>query len=405
MQPPAFIYLDRYRNEGTRTYSDQAAYTEARAAYRPDAAGPGFELPLFEVPRDHMLVFAANPSPALAAAYLQADRVMFCIHPQILAAMPNDPYLRRTLSICTDRQTAVVAPSSSTRTLYVVDRPPLHAVKVHFPFKVSRYGRKMRCEVLEQAVNVSRELESGIDRLDDRFAFFREVVAVAHRNLQPDSPRAENWGYLVREMTPFPRVAPALPLVPGFALYGKDFFQPDRPLLLYDLIGDRDPLEFVLEQVMLPIVGHWVACFRRFGYLIEPHGQNVVFEIGPHGNVRRIVYRDLSVGIDMRRRRDLGLTDQGINPYNRMEHDAFHSITYDRFMGGHFFDRIVQACLDEYPGLGVEDFQAPCRETFARLLPEHRQYFPETVWYFSERRDRFNKPLYQDTGVAPKWRP
>lgn len=405
MQPPAFIYLDRYRNEGTRNYSDQAAYTEARTAYRPDTAGPGFELPLFEVPRERMLVFTANPLPALADAYLQADRVLFCIHPQILDAMPDDPYLRRTLSICTDRKAAMVVPSSSTRTLVAVDRQPPQAIKVHFPFKVSRYGRRMRREVLEQAINVSRELEGGVDGLDGRFAFLRETIAVAHPNLQPDAPRAENWGYLVREMTPFPRVSPALALVPGFALYGKDYFAPDTSLLLYDLIGDRDPLRFVLEQIMLPIVGHWVACFGRFGYLIEPHGQNVVLEIGPDGSVRRIVYRDLSVGIDMRRRRDLGLSDQGLNHYNRMEHDAFHSITYDRFMGGHFFDRIVQACLDRYPGLSIEDFRAPCRETFARLLPEHRRYFPETVWYFSEKRDAFNKPLFRNTGLAPLWRP
>ncbi len=405
MQLPSFIYLDRYRNQGTRTYSDHAACTEADAAYRPDAATTEFELTLFELPREQMIVFTANPTPALSAAYLGKDRVMFGIHPQVLASVPDDPYVRHARTICTGRKTVAVVPSSSTRTLYVADWPPLHALKVHFPFKVSRYGRRMRREVLEQALNVSRELESGVDRLDGRFAFFREVIAVAHRNLQPDSPRAENWGYLVREMTPFPWMAPALALVPGFALYGKDYFEPDTPLLLYELIGDRDPLRFVLEQIMLPIVGHWVVCFRQFGYLIEPHGQNVVFEIGPEGSVRRIVYRDLSVGIDMRRRRDLGLAEGGLNHHNRMEHDVFHSITYDRFMGGHFFDRIVQACLDRYPGLCAEDFRAPCRETFARLLPEHRQYFPETVWYFSERRDSFDKPLFRDTGLAPVWRP
>ena len=51
----------------------------------------------------------------------------------------------------------------------------------------------MREEVLEQAINISKELEDGIDQLDDRFAFLREVLAVAHKNLHPDSARGENW--------------------------------------------------------------------------------------------------------------------------------------------------------------------------------------------------------------------
>jgi len=148
------------------------------------------------------------------------------------------------------------------------------------PFKISRYGRKMRNEVIEQSINISRELEIGIRRLDDRFAFLREVIGVAHRNLHSDSPRGENWGYLIRDMQPFPIVEDERNLIPGFSLYGKDFFDPEQTPLLFDLIGDRDPLEFVLENIMFPIIRHWVGCFLNFGYLLEPHGQNVLFEIG-----------------------------------------------------------------------------------------------------------------------------
>ncbi|MGD8242321.1 MAG: IucA/IucC family protein [Desulfobacterales bacterium] len=85
-----------------------------------------------------------------------------------------------------------MAPSASSRTLYVQDDQVPHAVKVHLPFKISRYGRKMRDEVIAQAINVSVELEKGINRLDDRFAFLREVIGVAHRNLRPGSARGEN---------------------------------------------------------------------------------------------------------------------------------------------------------------------------------------------------------------------
>jgi hypothetical protein len=405
MQIPSLDYLERYRNEGTRTYSSHASYTEAEKAYRPNVANTGFELEWFKMPKDEMLLYSANPPEALASAYYGTDWVMFCIHPQVLATHPDDPYVRQTLEKCSDRSATAVVPSSSTRTLVVSNGALPHAVKVHFPFKVSRYGRKMRHEVLEQAINVSRELEAGIHQLDDRFAFLREVIAVSHKNLQPESDREEHWGYLIRDMNPFPYHNETGPLVPGFALYGKDFFDPQSTLLLFDLIGKREPLTYVLENIMLPIVRHWVGCFLHFGYLLEPHGQNVLFEIGPDRTIKRVVHRDLSVGIDMRRRRDLGLPDTRLNHYNRMEHCAFHSITYDRFMGGHFFDRLVEACHEQYPHLTKEDFSRPCREEFARVFPEHHRYFPQTVWYFSEERDNFNKPLYQDTGAAPEWRP
>ena len=397
--------MDRYRNEGTRTYSSHAGYTDAWETYRPDANQPSFELALFEVPRDRMIVYTANPPDALSDAYLHDHTVMFGIHPQILESCPNDPYVRHTLSMSTGRKYISVVPSSSTRTLYAVDTRTPHAIKVHFPFKVSRYGRRMRQEVLEQAVNVSQELEDGIGHLDERFAFLREVIAVSHKNLEPDSARGENWGYLVRDMRPFPDIAARPNLIPGFALYGKDFFDSEISLLLYELIGDRDPVPFLLENVMLPIIRHWVSCFLHFGYLLEPHGQNVIFEMGANNTVSRIVHRDLNVGIDMRRRREIGLPDDRLNRYNQMENNAFHSIVYDRFMGGHFFDRIVSACLEKYADLTREDFTCPCREEFERIFPEHSHYFPRTVWYFSEQRDQFNKPLYQDTGATPEWRP
>ena len=401
----SLIYLDRYRNEGTRTYSQHADYTEAREKYRPNSKRAQFDLPVFEVPRKQLKIYTANPSVELAATYLTEDKILFCIHPQVLEAHQEDPYVKHTLSIGTPHKNIAVSPSSSTRTLYVRDNQIPHAVKVHFPFRISRYGRKMRDEVLEQAINISMELESGIWHLDDRFAFLREVIGVAHKNCQPDSPRGENWGYLVRDMKPFPLVDAKRYLIPGFALYGKDFFDSDKTLLLFDIIGDKDPKAFILDNIMIPIIRHWVGCFQHFGYLLEPHGQNVLFEVGDDLKIKRIVHRDLSLGIDMRRRRDIHLSEGKLNAYNRMESNEFLSIAYDKFMGGHFFERIVACCREKYPDLNAEDFRKPCRDEFAWIFPDYANYLPNTIRYFSEERDQFGKPFYQDTGKAPEWRP
>ena len=113
----------------------------------------------------------------------------------------------------------------------------------------------------------------------------------------------------------------------------------------------------------------------------------------------------LSVAIDMRRRRDLEIPDGSLNDYNRMESGAFNSIAYDKFMGGHFFDSLLKPLLEQNPALSMEDFRRPVRDVFDGAFPEHERYLPRTVHYFSEDRDRFGKPLYQDTGRAPQWRP
>ena len=44
---PSLYYLDRYRNEETRTYSRHSSYTEAEPQYRPDGGAESFAIKLF----------------------------------------------------------------------------------------------------------------------------------------------------------------------------------------------------------------------------------------------------------------------------------------------------------------------------------------------------------------------
>jgi hypothetical protein len=263
----------------------------------------------------------------------------------------------------------------------------------------------MRDEVVEQAVWVSGTLQRHEGTLGERFGFLREVLGVTHRRIRKRSARGENWGYLVRDLRPYPGPVSAHRLVPGFALYGRDFFRPEHPPLLEVLLRGRDPQAYLLEQIMLPIVRHWARCYRGLGFQLEPHGQNVLLALDEDGNVERIVHRDLNLGIDMRRRRDLGLIEDLENTYNRVDGGDFGSVTYDKFMGGHFFEPLIAAAAQQFPQLRPAEFKSACREEFARVFPEHREYLPRTVRYFSEERDEFGKPLLEDTGAPPSWRP
>ena len=401
---PGLVYLERYCNEGTRNYSRHAAYTEAWSTYRPESVNSGFDLPCFILPVAELNTYFANPSEPLLDLYRTGDGFRFCVHPQVLKTHQDEDYVRRLLTCGCPQAPLQVSPSSSTRTLFVRRQTPHHALKVHFPFRISRYGRKMRDEVIEQAINVSRELEANIATFDDRFAFLREVIGVSFKNQTPQWPRGEHWGYLVRDMCPFPTSDMDVALVPGFALYGKDIGNRQVAPLLPRLIGQRDPLDYVLEQIMLPILRHWVSAFLHLGYMLEPHGQNVLLEINVNHDIKRIVHRDLSVGIDMRRRRYMALSELPINDYNRMETGHFASITYDKFMGAHFFEEIASLCQHTY-GISPESFRRPCRDEFLRLFPDHQDYFPPSVQYFSEKYDQFGKPGFVDTKHPPVWRP
>ncbi|PIE57769.1 MAG: hypothetical protein CSA33_06905 [Desulfobulbus propionicus] len=407
---PSLIYLDRYHNEGTRNYSDQAGYTEALEQYRPNAETPWFKLTPFSLRRDMVNIYTAGPHPKLEQQYLPGNQAIFCIHPQVLQSVDHDPFLQTVLQAASPLPPIPVIPSSSTRTLYVDSKElPAHALKVHFPFKVSRYSRKMRDEVIEQAINVSLELEHHIAALDENFAFLREVLGLSIKQQQivpkQEMLRGEHWGYLVREMTPFPQSTERRYLIPGFALHGANYFAPNTPPLLIELIASRHPLEYLLEQLMFPIIRHWVHCYLLLGYMLEPHGQNVLLEVNVQGDIQRVVHRDLSVGIDMRRRRDQGLPEENLNMYNRMETGAFLSITYDMFMGHHFFDPVIACAQKYFPTLQRKDFLEPCRTLFGNLFPDHDAYMPPTVHYFSSQRDAFGKPFYQDTCKKPTWRP
>lgn len=404
MKIPSLAYLERYRNEGTRTYSRHSLYSEAETTYQPGGGAESFNLPVFRIPNRYLNIYTGNPAEDLVHRYLHDDYAFFCVHPQVRNRCRDDRYLQMIEEEGEGGPELLVEPSSSTRTLLVRDQVP-HALKVHFPFRVSRYGRKMRDEVIEQAVAVSLELEKGIDHFDQSFGFLPEVIGVSCRNLDKSCERGENWGYLVRDMRPLPVISEERYYLPGFALYGKDFSDPERELLLWDLIGSGEPLEFVLKNLMLPIIRHWVQCYRFSGFMLEPHGQNVLLELDSRMRVSRIVHRDLSVGIDMRRRQHHGLSSEQLNSYNRMTSGEFLSITYDMFMGNHFFDRVMTSCLERCAGLNEEDFREPCRRYFAELFPEHRDYLPATVHYFSEVRDRFGKPGYKNTGRKPVWRP
>lgn len=108
----SLLYLERYVDEGAKTYSPFSARTEAAPDYRPESDQPCFDLITVNAPKERVSIFEADPSPNLLDCYVRPHGVLFVVHPQTwtaagvehldeIQALPRDAPIR-------------VAPTAST---------------------------------------------------------------------------------------------------------------------------------------------------------------------------------------------------------------------------------------------------------------------------------------------------
>src|SRR3954471_18111063 len=78
----ALLYMERYVDEGTRTYSPFAAKTEVAPEFRPRNERPSFDLISVRVPPEQITVFEASPLRSLRDRYIQPEEMLFLVHPE-----------------------------------------------------------------------------------------------------------------------------------------------------------------------------------------------------------------------------------------------------------------------------------------------------------------------------------
>src|SRR5215467_11594392 len=140
----ALLYMERYVDEGTRTYSPFAAMSEAAPEYQPRSVRPSFELITVFAPQSQVSIYQADPQRNLLEFYVSSEQVRFLIHPEIWASSGIDNLdelhaLRRGVPL-------QVAPTASTRTVLTTETPanvPRHFVKLHYPRRSRRLKREI----------------------------------------------------------------------------------------------------------------------------------------------------------------------------------------------------------------------------------------------------------------------
>jgi hypothetical protein len=400
-----YLYLERRVNEGTQTYSAMSQYSELPEVYQPRSQQPTFSLPVIQIPRGKVVVHLANPAPALLRQFVHKDSVSFCIHPAILGNR-DIPHMGALVQMPSEVP-LLASPTASSRSVVVIDlvKSP-YCVKLHCPYKISRFVRTLGPKVIAHSIAVSRELEQI---QHPRFAILPESIGCSLAG----TGGKNGWGFIVRELTPRPHAPEARRLIPCFSMYGKDSNHPHEPPLLVKLIeqSGKNPETYVLQEVMFPIIECFLTAFKEKGILMESHGQNTLLEMDHNSRITRVVHRDFDEEIDARMRRKLGLGVQGFMPSQVIDkpsdHEpkgSVHSVIFDKSVGLLHLDYLAKV-MQVYYGISPQELQKKCQALFAKLFPDHGKHFPSETYVYSDKPIAQNVYPLVGTGKVPVWRP
>jgi hypothetical protein len=395
----ALLYMERYVDEGTRTYSPFAARSEVAPEYQPRSGRPSFELITVFAPQSQVSIFQADPQRNLLEFYVSSEQVRFLIHPETWASSGIDDL--DDLHALRRGDPLQVAPTASTRTVLTTETPanvPRHFVKLHYPRRISRFNRRLRRKNIRNSVEATHDLAQV---KFDRFAYFPDSLGFTYGD------GGNPWGFLVREVTPRP-FRGARFLVPYFALYGGDLNHPeDYPLLvqMIERLG-AEPQSFVIDEIMIPVLECWAKVVRERGILLESHAQNLLLEIDSDFRPSRVVHRDFDVWSDAEARKQAGLEvlDASFGadtPYPREQH---YSLVYDHFIGRELFDYLL-GVLTRFYSANEPAVRGRVAEAFHRNFPDADWFLPrDTTYYFSNELLPGNEFKLVDTKQAPEWR-
>ncbi|UJR17312.1 hypothetical protein I4U23_004207 [Adineta vaga] len=418
---PDLIYLERYVNVGTRTYSKMSSYTELPEQYRPETHEiPFFEIQLFTLPRLYVECTVANPSSALYNHFIHNDEmnVSFAVHPVVFEVNKTNPspWIHLLQNPRQHLKTSLlrVTPFASSRSLLVLDlftktnRPlPSFVVKCHCPVRISRYYRNLGPRTIHHSILMSGELES-ID-----IPILPETIGIS---LPATKDGKYGWGFLIREMTPRPIILHReTKLIPCFSLYGLDLHHLDDEPLLIQLIrhqSKKSPADYILDYIMIPIIQNFCRAFLHLGILLEAHGQNVLLEIDSNTNEPlRVVHRDFDLVVDSRIRRARGLQLESFSQL-KFKHGlsddqpegGWLSMIYDSSIGHHHFSYLAKL-IENYFSIPASFVQEQCQKAFIEAFPNSKDYFPEEIHYYSDT--PIDEDIYPvvSTGKKPIWRP
>ena len=253
----------------------------------------------------------------------------------------------------------LVVPTSSSRTVKLFEQNIY--IKLAYPGVLGRITRELRTEHILSSIDITNAFINLIDSnlVPNTFAFFPEHYGKIFKKGNSDI------GYVIRDGIPVGKQCKHIcALIPAFSLFSLDRQFSDDPIIIQILKHKKHKIDYLLEQIIYPIIDCYFSCVFNGGIQPELHSQNFLIGIDEDLNVVSIVLRDLeSADKDLVIMRRLGFpSDIKNRPYkcidkNQDNYLIKHSFMYDHKLGEYFFDELLK-CVQKYDITHVEIIQS-----------------------------------------------
>lgn len=317
----------------------------------------------------------------------------------------------------------LVAPTSGGRTMFILSPQIKGFLKL--TYDVSRIGRVDRQLTMNHCISsyeVSETIKTCIDegKYPDTFAILLESSGKVSKLVHETG--IYEWGTMFRELTPYPYVSEKRQIVPGFSLFGKDYYNEESindELLINQFIelSGMSPADYLLNILKIT-VDAWFGTLTNCSFILETHGQNCYYEINDQFCITRIVIKDMdSVDKDISLAEELELNTKWKSfPFacfykSEPENVPWYykirpSYMYDFKLGTYLFDPLIRAVCGKF-NLEPQNFSNEIKryvdKHYMSIIPSG--YFPENCWYYcdnSERKPGERRKYY--THPNPKYR-
>jgi hypothetical protein len=382
---PAYIYMERYVNEGSPSGFTQIHKTSAETS--PFLGSERFALLEFD-DTDVEQVRLGAPCDFF-------DQNVNYAHPDSVSSeiLKGSGRIALTSGV-------IVSPTSGGRTMLVREPSSRGFLKLTYDTgRLGRVDRQLTLKHCQSSLEVSKAMKDCIHagRLPPTFSILLEESAKI--SLLRQGEELFEWGTIYRERHPYPHSKERTQVIPGFALFSPDMHSPGDELLINQLIelSGVDP-SIYLTDLLAKIVECYWSVVLSCAFHLECHAQNCLFEIAEDNCIKRVVIKDMdSVDKDLPLARKLGLNDKWeSDPYMCFDPERvwYYSIRssyiYDFKVGEYLLSKIIGAVEKKYdidrPRI-ERDLQSYVRDSFTCKLPE--DYWPnDGCWYDCDNSER-----------------
>ncbi len=389
-----WLYFENHKN-GIRPRANNplATFSEFPCIYRPGSQA--YNIPLFNVPVKNCRLFYSNSADeALKNYYFKNNSVNFPVHPVNLdnSSVPNiDEILKFSVL-----KYSKVHPTSSTRTVFIMDNDlPPHCVKGHTDLKITRWRRHMEMRKIIQAITVTSLFEeASIFHNYSKVAYYPESIGAVY-----GGNRKKDWGFIIREMRAKPHIGYPYKMIPLCSLYVCD---DNEKTLLEELIEKSRirPKEFILEEVLYPLLTGWIKIYMNTGVLLEPHGQNIIIEFNEGTNqILRFAHRDFDCETNIDLAHDNGLNIDLLNPKDLFTTEGSEDLPQGSRVSI-IFDNSVKVPLEAIAKIANDVYKIPQKEIQSDIKTYLYDNFP--IFMKKHLPPSYTAYNYKDTSKGKK---